>query len=268
MFSALGITNLAWPAADLDEALALVQALGFRAVEIAPFNVFGRWDVSAQDVQWLREKLERHGLSCIALQGIAFQVPGTELFASPESRARLAAHFAGVAAMAGALGARACVYGAAKHRDPGNLSAEQARETAVSFFRSVGPVFAREGATLAFEANARSFGCRFMWTTASAIELVKSIDSEGIGLQIDTGTIFAEGESLDVLIAAVPQAVHAHISEPQLSPIGATGADHHAMAAAFRKAGYTGSVSIEMRPADDWRSAIRNATSIVQAHYT
>jgi sugar phosphate isomerase/epimerase len=170
-----------------------------------------------------------------------------------------------VAKLAGTLGAKACVFGAPKQRDPGDLAPEQAWDIARATLRRTGPAFAAAGSALAFEANARRYGCRFVTTTSEAARLVASIDAPGIGLQIDTGTIFLEGEDPVALTAAAPFAVHAHVSEPDLRPPGAE--DHVPIAAGLRHSGYTGSLSVEMRQVDDWRAAVPAAIAFVQAAY-
>ena len=267
MITSFGISNIAWPREALDEALDLSRALGLSSVEIAPFNVFGRWDDLVDAGHRLRDALGQRDLTCDALQGILFSVPGVELFASDASRGRLADHLAAVARLAGTLGAKACVYGAPKQRDPGDLAPDEARAVAVQFFRAIGPAFAAEGTSLAFEANAREYGCRFVTTTAEAVALVSEIATPGIGLQIDTGTLFLEQEDPAVLHQAAPLAVHAHVSEPGLQPTSTSGVDHAPIAAALRASGYAGSLSIEMRAGDDWQAAMRRAVGAVRESY-
>ena len=267
MMTSLGISNIAWPPSALDDALDLMPTLGLTAVEIAPFNVFRRWDGIEDDARDLRHAIERRGLVCNALQGIVFNAPGVELFGSDESRARLARHLQKIARLAAILGAKACVYGAPKQRDPGTLAPDQAHDIAVGFLRGVGPAFADGGVTLAFEANASRYGCRFITTTSEAVALVKMVGAEGIGLQIDTGTLFLENEDPGVLAAAAPLAAHAHVSEPDLQPTGSCGVDHAPVAAALKRSGYAGSLSIEMRSADDWRGAMRHAADVARSFY-
>ena len=201
------------------------------------------------------------------MQGIVYNAPGAHLFASSESREALYRHLVMIAKMAGVLGARACVFGAPKLRDPGDLSPREAGLIAVDFFRRIGPAFAAEGATLTFEPNARHYACRFITTTAEAIDLVEEIDTEGIGLQIDTGTLFLEHEDPQILIRAARHAGHAHVSEPDLAPLGTSGVDHRPVAAALRASGYRGSLSIEMRAAADWQAAIEQAVALVRETY-
>jgi sugar phosphate isomerase/epimerase len=265
-YGPFGVSNIAWPASELGPALELLQDTDCTAVEIAPFNVFGRWSAIGDDARRLRETIEDRGLVCSALQGILFGVPDVKLFQDETSRERLVRHLEAVADLAGLLGAKACVFGAPKQRDPGDLAPAQAWDIAVTTLRRVGPAFAAHGAALAFEANARRYGCRFVTTTAEASRLVADVDTPGLGVQIDTGTLFLEQEPPDVLAEATRHAVHAHVSEPDLGPIGAE--DHLAIAAALHASGYRGSLSIEMRPAEDWRAAVRSAVTFVRAAYS
>ena len=264
-YAPFGISNIAWPNDALDEALPLIAGLGCTCVEIAPFNVFGNWDHALAQAPRLRDEIERHGLTCSALQGILFQAPDVELFASEASRGRLHRHLDRVAALAGLLGAPACVFGAPKQRDPGDLPPAQAWNIAVAALRRAGPAFAAAGSAIAFEANARRYGCRFVTTTAAAARLVADVATPGIGLQIDTGTLLLEAEPPQVLTTAAPWAVHAHVSEADLQPPGA--ADHGPIAAALRDSHYTGSLSIEMRCVDDWRGAVAAAVRFVTKAY-
>jgi D-psicose/D-tagatose/L-ribulose 3-epimerase len=267
MTFSLGISNIAWPSRALEQGLDLACALGLSFVEIAPFAVFGQWDDIDDEASRLREAIERRGLTCAALQGIVYNVHNVELFSSAESRGRLARHFETVARISGILGAKACVYGAPKQRDPGNLSVEAAWAIAVRFLQSVAPLFAENDATLAFEANSRRYGGRFVTTTSEALELVKAVGQAGISLQIDTGTLFLEHEDPAVLLSAVPIASHAHVSEMDLQPPGSTGADHAGVADILRRACYKGTLSIEMRAVEDWPTAVRRAVDLVRRTY-
>lgn len=267
MFSSFGISNIAWPSDRLDDALDRAVAKGLDAIEIAPYWAFGQWDVPDADVDALAARIKARGLRCSALQGILYKADDATLFTSEASRAALAGHLAMIARLAGRLGAKACVFGAPRQRDPGALGASEARAIARSFFRGIGPVFAAEGATLAIEANARHYACRFLTTTAEAVDFVEEVAAAGIGLQIDTGTLFLENEDPAVLTRAARVAAHAHVSEPDLSPLGTGGVDHRPIAAAFAASGYAGSLSIEMKTAEDWRSAFDAAIALVREIY-
>src|ERR1700743_1812143 len=260
----LALSNIAWPPDSLDEASAYLKSVHVTSLEIAPFNVFGTWEVGFERIRDLRLRLEDAGISCPAMQGIVFNVTGAHLFQSAESRSVLRAHLEMIARMAGTLGAHACVFGAPKLRDPGELGHGEAFGRAVEFLRGVGPAFANEGTALAFEPNAAAYACRFVTTTAEAIDLVSEVATPGIRLQIDTGTVFAEAEDPGVITRAIPLAAPVHISEPGLAPIGTGERDPRPLARALKAGGYDGSLSLEMRPAPAWREAISKAVELAR----
>ncbi|WP_426265752.1 sugar phosphate isomerase/epimerase family protein [Sphingomonas sp. LHG3443-2] len=267
MVEGFAASNIAWPNDALDEALGLLPQLGFSGVEIAPRNIFDSWDMDAQEVRALRQRLGDAGLTCPSLQGILFDVPGATLFGSKESRTHLHDHLSKVARLAGLIGARACVFGAPRQRDVGTLTQAEATAIAIDFFSALAPVFEEHGTAIAFEANAAHYGCNFVTTTRQAIDLVRAIDRPGVRLQIDTGTILLEGEDPRVLVEAAPLSVHAHVSEPDLRPIGQGNCDHARLAPSLKASGYRGFVSVEMRCTPDWAANLGRAAAVLQEHY-
>jgi sugar phosphate isomerase/epimerase len=263
----VAVSNIAWPPAAEREALALAASLGFTGVEIAPGKTFDGWPRQDADVPALQAMLAGEGLKVVALQAILFGAQGVELFVSAQTRARLATHLKMVARLAGRLGARACVFGAPRQRDPGDLSSTDALAIAIEFFASISPVFESEGTCLAFEANDESYGCHFITRTAQAAALVRQIDRPGIRVQIDGGTVFLGNEPAIDVIDAARVAVHAHASEPELKPLGSTGADHSRIASALAEAGYDGWISVEMRATDAWQANLENAARLMSRVY-
>jgi D-psicose/D-tagatose/L-ribulose 3-epimerase len=264
----LSISNIAWPADAETEALALVASLGFNGVELAPSKVFG--DVSAvsmETVRAYRRKVEDQGLAICALQALLFGVQGAHLFEGPWSRQRMADHLRRIAEVAATLGARACVFGSPTLRDPGNLPPDKALGIAEDFFRSIAGDYAAQGVELCFEANPPVYQCRFVTRTREALELVERVDAPGIGLQLDTGTIFINDEDPGIIHEVEHRIGHFHISEPSLVPLGTTGVDHLAVATALQGSTYTRWISIEMRAVDDWRGAVRQAHHLVHSIY-
>lgn len=264
----ISVSNIAWPADADREAVRLAADIGYTGIEIAPAKTFVGWpnpDLAA--VASYRRELASLALAIPALQGILFARPDCTLFGSEEQRGNLRKHLSTVARIAGVLGARACVFGAPRQRDPGTLAPAEAESIAVEFLRSVGPAFQREGCALAFEANAARYGCRFIEHTAEAIALVRKVDHPGIRLQIDTGTLLIDGDDAASLAAAVPLAAHFHASEPDMVPLGSLGSDHRALGAALRQEGYAGWKSVEMAPVAHWREALRDAARLMADAY-
>lgn len=260
----LAISNIAWPKDKHEEAYALLSSLGITTVEIAPLNLLPSWDCDFSLVYDLRRDLDSRGLSCIALQGILTGIENPSLFLPSNI---LFPHLKRVAQIAGVLGAKYCVFGAPITRNRRGISMSDALSLAAQFLSAVGPFFVQEGVTLTFEAVSPFYGCDFITTTAEAFALVKSIATPGIGLQIDTGTIFSEGENPEVISQALSSLAsqHVHVSEPSLAPIGTLSSNHAATAKAL--CSYHGTISIEMRSTPTWKTDISNSINFVKQTY-
>jgi D-psicose/D-tagatose/L-ribulose 3-epimerase len=263
------ISNIAWPSAHDDAAVALAASVGFAGIEVAPMKLFGPLHtIELADVRAYRRKLSGLGLAAPALQGILFGTTDVHLFASDAHRRRLHTALLRVADIAIALNAESCVFGAPTLRDPGELPLRDAWEIAVAFFRDIGETFAARGVCLCFEANPSLYKCRFVTRTAEAFDLVNDIASPGVRMQLDTGTIFINGEAPNVIEAVGSAVAHCHVSEPNLAPLGSSGLDHRPIAEALTAAGYMGWVSVEMRvePAA-WQVNIVRAALLLNEAY-
>lgn len=264
----IAVTNLAWPEGETAAVLRLLRDLGVGGIEVAPARVFSGWGPGlAEEARRFRGQVEDAGLAIVALQGWLFGIDGVALFGAAEDQARLAAQMRRVAELAGLLGAGACVYGAPKTRDPGTLPADAAFAVAADFLRGVADDFAAHGTMLAFEANAPRYGCRFVTATEEALALADAVDRPGLGVQLDTGTIFLGGEGLETIAPLQRRLAHVHASEADLAPLGTTGVDHAPIGAALRAAGWQGAISIEMKAAAVWEDGLRRAVDLVEEAY-
>lgn len=262
------ISNIAWPQDDDETALSLAKSLGFTGIELAPVKVFGSLDtVSTAKLRAYREKLDAKGLKIPALQAILFGVNGAHLFKDVEDQKVLAKRLIRVAEVAGELGAAACVFGSPALRDPGDIPEAEALDIATAFFAGVAPRFAEHGTTLAFEANAAIYDCRFITHTHQAISLVERVSHRGFELQLDMGTVFANQEDGDEVTHAGKVASHCHVSEPRLVPVGSGGYDHDMTGAALARSGYSGWVSVEMRASEEWQGAMAKAAQVLSESY-
>jgi hypothetical protein len=70
MVSRLSVSNICFPPEELGQALTLLVELDVDAIEVAPYNLFGRWDLSDADLDVLSKRLGDAGIHCLALQGI------------------------------------------------------------------------------------------------------------------------------------------------------------------------------------------------------
>jgi sugar phosphate isomerase/epimerase len=264
----LSISNIAWPATDDRKALDLAAKLRFDGVELAPGKVFGDLSqIPLGAVHAYRGEVGDRGLSVSALQSLLFGVQDVHLFESAASRERMASHLKRIAEIAGALGARACVFGSPTLRDPGTLSLDTACKIAEEFLHTIAPDYAAQGVELCFEANPRLYQCKFATHTEEAFNLVERVNAPGIALQLDTGTMFINGESPEVIRQVERRIGHFHVSEPNLAPIGTAGVDHTGIAAAVKSSAYSSWVSVEMKAVNDWCGAMERAYNLVRSTY-
>jgi len=263
----LSISNIAWPTESDDEAIDLARHLGFMGIELAPGKIFPHWN-ALTEARAYRERLGELELSIPAFQAIFYGVEDCALFGTRAQRANMSRHLGNVARLAGAAGARSCVFGAPGLRDPGKLPPEAAFDEAVEYFAALAPAFEAEHCALTFEANAAHYGCKFITHTSEAIALVRTVDRPGIRLQLDTGTMTLNNEPETVIDAAVPFTAHFHASEPDLLPVGSVQTNHDELGRRLRAAGYIGWRSVEMRACEDWKGAMHRAAQVMAAAYT
>ena len=79
-----------------------------------------------------------------------------------------------------------------------------------------------------------------------AIQIIRKINHPALKLNLDIGTVLANGESLDWIRRDSDLINHVHISEPNLLPIKKR-AGHNALIRQLQKSSYRKYVSIEMK---------------------
>lgn len=261
----LAISNIAWTADDDARAQIVLRDMGVSGLEVAPTRAWPRpAEVSNSDVEVYRQRAEAAGFEIVAMQALLFGRDDLTIFESEAKREETLSYLSAVFVLAGTLGARALVFGSPRNRRTGGLPRREVEGIAVPFFRAAADAAAQCGTTLCLEANPVEYGCDFLTTSAQCIELLETVDSEGLALHLDTAAMTMAGEHTgDAIRAAAPWLRHFHISEPQLAPVGSGGVNHQAFAAALASVGYSGWLSIEMRaprtgdPAPLIREAVR-----------
>lgn len=186
--------------------------------------------------------LAREGLTVCSMQSIWFG--RTEhLFGSREERKQLSDYTKKAIDFAAAIGCRNLVFGSPKNRV---ISSPEQIPEAISFFREVGGYASQRGRVVAIEPNPSLYGTNFINTTQEAFSMVKEVDSPGVMVNVDFGTILANREGLEAIEENLPLISHIHISEPNLVAIQQR-EEHRHLAEILRKHGYTGFISIEMK---------------------
>ncbi len=266
----LAVSNIAWAADEQEAVLPVLAAGGVSGIEIAPTMVWPGWQGATPDAaRDLRERLGGRGFAVPALQSILFGRPELLLFGDDASRDGLVAHVAGVARLAGVLGAAVMVFGSPRNRLRGALSPDAAMEQAVPVFRALGAVCHEAGTALGIEANPADYGGDFLTSWAEAAELVTRVGHPGVVLHLDTAcTALAGDDPVAAARSCAGRIRHFHVSAPQLGPVDEDSPiDHPAIAEALRVGGYGGWVSVEMRRAEAPVAALRRAVAFVRTCY-
>ncbi len=102
---------------------------------------------------------------------------------------------------------------------------------------------------IGLEATQQIYNTNYINETAQALEIIDKVAHPGLRLNLDLGTVIANGESLDILKNRVDVIHHVHVSEPGLKVIERRKL-HRELAQMLRIGGYSGFVSIEMGRVD------------------
>ena len=125
---------------------------------------------------------------------------------------------------------------------------------AVDFFAELGEYAKENGTCIAVEANPSMYGTNFINTTDEAVAFVKDVQSGGVKINLDFGTIIVNDEDIMQISSYLALVNHVHISEPWLNSIEKR-EQHQALFEICEKERYDGYISIEMK---------RHAVSAVQ----
>lgn len=252
----LAISNIAWDPAEDDAVGQVLRDLGVSAVEIAPTKYWPAPSIpTVEQVAEVRKRWEDRGQRIIALQSLLYGRPELSIFGDSAATARFLIQVLEIAA---GLGAGPLVFGSPRNRDRGERTIPEAIDEAVAFFRPLARRASDLGVVIGFEPNPTAYACNFATTVDEALAVVEAVDHPGFGLHLDIGILHMNGEDpAEAVRKALPRMVHAHISEPRLAAVPAGEVDHSAAASALRDAGWTGSISIEMRGDTDGNALAR-----------
>lgn len=267
----LSISNIAWDP-DLDEDVAkLLSSFCIDAIDIAPSKYFP--DLSnveskkiARIKQWWLDK----GVAIVGMQGLLFGMPEPTIFESDVATSKLLHRLSQVCRVGSELGATKLVFGSPKNRQYTHLTEDSATERAIRFFSQVSEIAGRAGVVICLEPIPTHFGCNFMNTVAQTAPIVRAVGSHSLRMQLDTGAIVSNHESIDDVLRCHGDLVgHIHISEPFLSPIGTREVDHRCFGAAIRQNLPSFPVTIEMLvpEKDNVLLAIRRAFVVADEAY-
>lgn len=239
----LSISNIAWEAMEDEQMYVCMKRHGYTGLEIAPTRIFpdAPYDRLSEAAVWRGTLYETYGLVISSMQSIWFG--RTErLFGSEKERAALMEYTRKAIDFAAATGCRNLVFGCPKNRVlPDGVNAK----IAISFFREAGAYAHARGTVIGMEANPPIYHTNYINDTQAALRLIREVDSVGFKLNLDVGTMIANGEKTGILSGQTDLINHVHISEPGLKRIEKNQL-HRELCALLTEEGYGGFVSVEM----------------------
>lgn len=213
----LSVSNIGWTAQQDAAVYSLMTKYGFEGLEIAPTRIFPKepYDKTEQAAVWANAIRQNYGFVISSMQSIWFGRQ-ERLFGSEEERNILINYTKRAIDFAATVGCKNLVFGC-----PGNRSVPENEdpESGIYFFRTIGDYAASKGTVIGMEANPPVYHTNYINDTASALELVESVNSSGFLLNLDVGTMIQNHESAEQWKGKVRLINHVHISEPGLKAI-------------------------------------------------
>jgi sugar phosphate isomerase/epimerase len=244
----LSISNIAWDKHNDFEVYELMKKYGFTGLEIAPTRFFAEkpYDHIVEAANLANDLKSRYNLKVCSMQSILFE--RTErIFENAENRRIITDYLFKAIDFASAISCKNLVFGSPKNR---NLINQGDYEMALRFFEILGEYAAKNGTVMSIEANPVIYGTNFINYTSEAVKLVKEVNSKGLRINLDFGTIIENGEKVEEVEGFLEYVNHIHISEPGLLPICRRD-EHKRLAAILKQNSYEGYISIEMKKGED-----------------
>lgn len=244
----VSISNIGWDASDDMAVYALMKQYNYSGLEIAPTRIFPEapYDKLEEAKEWSIKIKKEYGFSISSMQSIWFGRQES-IFGSAEERNTLFYYTKQAIDFAKVIECGNLVFGCPRNR---NLPEGTDAGTAIDFYRELGDYAAENGTVIGMEANPPIYNTNYINDTASALELVKQVDSKGFLLNLDVGTMIQNEEDVSELEGNVHLINHVHVSEPGLKPIEKR-ALHSELRQILLANGYNGYVSIEMSKVED-----------------
>lgn len=242
----LSVSNIGWNQSNNEEILEYLKEKEFNGIEIAPTILIKEnpYDKIEEAKKLVKEIKEKYGLEISSMQSIWYGKQGN-IFNKEE--AKLFIEYTKKAIdFASAINCKNLVFGCPKNR---NIPDDKTEDDITYFFKELGEYAKERGTVLSIEPNPTIYGTNFINYTKQAFEFVKKIDSQGVKVNIDFGTIIENKEDLNVIFENIDLVNHIHISEPNLVKIKQR-EEHVELFEFLKNIDYNKYVSIEMKQTD------------------
>lgn len=240
------ISNIGWNKEDDAEIYRFLQENGIDAVEIAPTRLFenpyGNLAVANMYADMLKN---RFNLQVSSMQSIWYGKSGN-IFNADE-RKDLFEYTKKAIDFAKAMGIKNIVFGCPKNR---NMPDGAKEDDVLEFFYNLGEYAVKNNTVLALEANPVIYNTNFLNTTKEACLFCQKVNSEGVKVNIDMGTIIYNKENPHIVKTYKNLVNHIHLSAPHLEYINQC-EEYKTLKKVLSKIDYDKYLSVEMKNFND-----------------
>lgn len=263
--SNLAISNIAWSKEYDDLVFKKMLELGYSGLEIAPrkvFECYPKFPETEMIVNW-RKTLDLYKITPVSMQSLLYGTEGLTLFENELTRKKTVLFLEKVIEFSSKIGVKNLVFGSPKARC---IRTTEDVDIAKEVFFQLAEKALDRDCTISLEANPKEYGTNFLNTTKEVFSFVDEINHSGLKVNLDTGTIIMNNESLKNIGDYIPYIGHVHISEPYLQTIAIHRKEFHKELYTLLKANnYSRFISIEMKPVeqiDDLISSLEYIKSV------
>ncbi len=244
----LAVSNIAWGDQNFSEYLHLLKALGCDGVEIAPGLIWQEpVEATPSQRREYRSRIEDSGLAAVGLHSLLFTRPDLVFFGEAAARHKLADYIIRLVALCNDLGGKTLIFGSPSNRRRAGLHLEEATRIAAPVFRTIAEAAQALDVFLCIEPLGPE-ETDFINSSEEGMDLIRLVGHPHFRLHLDAKALISSQEDCaEVLNKYGSHLRHFHAGDPGVAPPGSTGADHHSIGKALRKAGYPYYISIEMR---------------------
>ncbi len=244
----LSISNIGWSVERDEQVYMIMHELGFEGLEIAPTRLFAEnpYQHIPEAKKWAQDIKGKYGYVVSSMQSIWYGRQ-EKIYGSEEERRFLTEYTREAIDFAEAIECKNLVFGCPRNRC---VPEDYDSLVGINFFKEIGDYAAEHNTVIGIEANPPIYNTNYINDTVSALDLIKAIDSDGIKLNLDIGTMVENGEIIDLLIGKEYLINHVHVSEPGLNQLKNRNI-HFELANLLKNVNYNGFISIEVCKQDN-----------------
>lgn len=232
----LSVSNIGWSVSHDVEIRNFLQKNNIHFIDIAPGKYFRNFNQSSSEIKKLKDFWLSNDIEIIGIQGIFFNRPQTQIFSTKRNQIETLNYLKTLYKLAKELGVRKITFGSPRNRVVNTLTKAEIQAKSTYFFKSLGDISEVNNITTCLEANPKIYGADYLTQTLDAIEEVNRLEHPNIKLQLDTGTILINNESLNKIIEKGESIVHhIHVSRKNLAPLDKNDKNHKIFSKAFKE---------------------------------